>query len=62
LLKRSSNAFYAVDPMPTWLEKDILDVFINPITKAVNELLTLGVFPRSMKASLVKPLIKKYGL
>jgi len=59
-----SNAFCAVDPMPTWLVKDCLDVVIKPITNIVNKSLSLGVFPRSMKAALVKPLIKKnhYGL
>jgi len=30
-------------------EKEWLDVVINPITKTVNKLLPLGVFPRSMK-------------
>ena len=49
LLKRTSNAFCAVDPMPTWLVKDCLNVLINPITNIVNKSLSLGVFPRSMK-------------
>ena len=49
LLKRSSNAFCAVD---------YLDVLISPITNIVNKSLSLGVFPRSMKAALVIPLIK----
>ena len=62
LLKKSSNAFCAVDPMPTWLVKDCLDVLINPITNIVNKSLSLGVFPRSMKAALVKPLIKNHTL
>ena len=38
--------------------EDCLDVLINPITNIVNKSLSLGVFPRSMKAALVKPLIK----
>ena len=59
LLKKSSNAFCAVHPKPTWLLKDCLDVLISPITNIVNKLLSLGAFPRSMKAALVKPLIKK---
>ena len=46
--------------MPTWLVKDCLDVLISPITNLVNKSLSLGVFPRSMKAALVKPLIKKH--
>jgi len=51
LLKMSSNPFYAVDPIPTWLLKDCLDVPISPVTKLVNTSLSLGVFPRSMKAA-----------
>jgi len=58
LLNRSPNAFCAVDPMPTWLVKDCLDVLISPITNIINKSLSLGVFPRSMKAALVKPLIQ----
>jgi len=46
LLKRSSNAFCAVDPMPTWFVNDCLAVLISPITNIVNKL------------ALVKPLIK----
>ena len=59
------QSFCAVDPMPTWLVKDCLDVLINQITNIVNKSLSLGGFPRSMKAALVKPLIKLkiyYGL
>ena len=57
-MKRSSDAFCAVYPMPTWLVKDCLDVVISLITNIVNKSLSLGVFPRSMKAAFVKPLIK----
>ena len=32
LLKKSSNAFCAVAPRPTWLVKHCLDVLISPIT------------------------------
>ena len=62
LLKRSPNAFCAVDTMLTWLVKDCLDVLISPITNIVNKSLSLGVFPRSMKATIVKPLIKKHTM
>jgi len=60
LLKRSSNAFCAVNAMPKWLVKDYLNVLISPITNIVNKSLYLGIFPRSMKAALVKPLIKNH--
>jgi len=44
----------ALDPMPTWLVKECLDVLIRPITNIVNTSLSLGVFARSMKAALAK--------
>ena len=49
LLKRPSNPYCAVDPMPTWLMKDYLDVLISPITNIVNKSLSLGVFTISNK-------------
>ena len=57
LLKRSFNNFCAVDPMHTWLLKECLNVLVSLITNLVNKSLSLGVFTRSMKAGLVKPLI-----
>ena len=62
LLKRSSTAFNAVDPIPTWLVKDSLDILISPITNVVNKSLSLGIFQRSMKPALVKPLIKNHRM
>ena len=60
-LKRSTSAFYVVDPMPIWLVKGCLDFLKSSITNIVNKSLSLGVFPRFTKAALIKPLIKKYG-
>ena len=37
LLKMSSNAFCAIEPMPIRLVKECLGVMISPITKIVNE-------------------------
>ena len=42
--------------------KDCLDILINPVTNIVIKSLSLGVFPRSMKAALVKPLIKNHTM
>jgi len=58
LLKMSSKAFSPVDLLSTWLVKYYLDVLISTITKIAYKSLSLGVFPRSMKAALVNPLIK----
>ena len=43
LLKGSSNAFCAFDPIPTWLMKDCMDALISPITNIVNKSLSLTV-------------------
>jgi len=48
--------------MLTWPVKDGRDILINQISKIVNKLTYMGVFPRSMKASLVKLLITKTSL
>jgi len=50
LLKTSSNAFYAVDPVLIRTVKERLNLMISPITKIVNKSLSLSVFARSMKA------------
>ena len=44
LLKSSSNAFCAVDPMSIWFVKYCLDVLISPNTNIVNKSFSLGVF------------------
>ena len=62
LLKKSSNDFCAIYPMATWLVKYCLDILINPITNIVNKSLSLGVFPRSMKAAHIKPLITNHTM
>ena len=62
LLKWSSIAFCAFDPMPTLLVKDYLGILISPSTKIVNKSLSLAVFPRSMKAALAKPLSLTYNI
>ena len=41
--ERSSNALCAVDPMPTGLGNDCLDVLISPFTNIVNTSLSLGI-------------------
>ena len=45
LLKTSSNAFCAVDPIPTWFIKECLDVLISRITKMVDKSLSLDNIP-----------------
>ena len=62
LVMKSSSAFSDLDPAPTWLLKECIDVIITPITQMVNLSLHTGVFPDTMKVAHVKPLLKKHGL
>ena len=51
-----------LDPMPTWLMIECLDVLLPIFTKIVNQSLKMGVMPSKLKHALVKPLLKKPGL
>jgi hypothetical protein len=44
--------------MPTYLVKEYLDVLTSAVTKVDKKSLSLAVFSRTMKVSLVKPLTK----
>jgi len=48
--------------MLTWLVKDYFGVLIGPIINIVNKSLSPAVFPRSMKAALIKPLINQHNM
>ena len=54
----------AVDPMPTSLVVDLIDVLppISIITKIINLSLESGTFAEIWKCALVHPLLKKVGL
>ena len=51
-----------LDPIPTFLLKDCLDILLSSITKLVNYSLIEGSFPNSFKKAVVTPLIKKASL
>lgn len=51
-----------LDPIPTTLLKDCLDVLIRPITDIINMSIESGTVPTSFKQAIVRPLIKKDGL
>ena len=52
----------SLDPIPTFLLKDCLDILLPSITKLVNYSLIEGSFPNSFKKAVVAPLIKKASL
>ena len=51
-----------LDPLPTFLVKDCLDVLLPSITKLVNYSLSEGLVPTKFKQAVVTPLIKKSSL
>ena len=51
-----------LDPWPTFLVKEYVDILLPSITKLVNLSLVNGVFPAKFKQAVVTPLIKKPSL
>ena len=51
-----------LDPIPTFLVLELLDVLLTPITSIINLSLSEGSFPDDFKRALVKPLLKKSSL
>ena len=49
----------SLDPVPTKLIKDCIDVLLPIMTRIVNLSLSSGIMPTSLKKALVKPLLKK---
>ena len=62
LIKSSPVKSSSLDPIPTFLLLDCLDVLTKPITTIINLCLAHGVFPDQFKLALVSPLLKKPSL
>ena len=52
----------SLDPAPTWLIKQRLDILLRFFTHLLNASLSTGVFPAAFKTALVTPRLKKPGL
>ena len=61
-ISESPTKSCSLDPIPTFLLKDCLDILLSSITKLVNHSLIEGSFPNSFKKAIVTPLIKKASL
>ena len=62
IIQSSKSKSSALDPIPTWLLKDCIDVLLPILTDIMNASLDQGIFPSLFKKSLVHPLIKKDNL
>ena len=61
-IMKSPTKSCLLDPWPTFLVKECLDILVPSITKLVNCSLSEGVVPTDFKKAVVTPLIKKSSL
>ena len=59
IIIKSPNKSCSLDPLPTRILKQCLDVLIEPITKIINTSLDTGLFPSSWKSGIITPVLKK---
>ncbi len=62
LIMSSPTKSCNLDPVPTWLLKDCIDELLPPITSLINDSLSTGRFPNSMKCATVTPILKKSNM
>ena len=62
LVSKCSSKYCQLDPAPTSIIKECLDILLPCIKKIINLSLQTGNFPSSWKCSLVIPLMKKLVL
>ena len=59
LLMSAPETTCCLDPVPTWLLKQILPSILNMVSFIINKSLTIGEMPESLKTAVVHPLLKK---
>ena len=62
LIQKMPSKSCILDPLPTWLLKDNITLFLPYLTSIVSTSLTSGVFPASYCSAVVSPIIKKHNL
>ncbi|KAJ8040406.1 hypothetical protein HOLleu_14687 [Holothuria leucospilota] len=51
-----------MDPIPTWLLQDTIDVFLPIFSRIINESLESGIFPKLLGSAVISPVLKKSSL
>jgi exonuclease III len=59
MIKSSPQKSCSLDPWPTFLVIEYINILITPITNIINYSLKEGEFPETFKHAIVSPLIKK---
>ncbi len=62
LIFKSKSTSCNLDPIPTPILKDCIEIVLPVLTKMINLSLQHGIFPNEWKLALVVPLLKKFGL
>ena len=62
LISCAPNKTCQLDPVPTWLVKDMSNLLSPFIALLVNKSLTTGCFPADFKEAIIRPLLKREGL
>ena len=62
IINKSPTKSCLLDPLPTFLIKECIDILLPPITKLVNCSLQEGLVPDGLKKAVVTPLVKKASL
>lgn len=60
IVSKSKTTTCSLDPIPTKLVKQHLDILLPLLTHMVNLSLSSGAFPEEWKTALVVPLLKKH--
>ena len=59
IIRQFSSKSCSLDTIPSWLFKRNLDTLLSPITRIVNTSFTTGIFPSTVRESIITPVIKK---
>ena len=62
MIQTSATKLCEIDPMPTSLLKECIDIVTPTIMEIINLLLTTWIMPNQMKEALICPLLKKLDL
>ena len=62
IIRDSPTKSCSLDPWPTFLVLEFLDILITPITSIINASLTQGTCPNFFKQAYVTPILKKSSL
>ena len=62
IILNSPSKSCSLDPLPTWLLKQMLPAILPSLCILVNTSISSGVFPQALKTAIVSPLLKKPSL